>query len=150
MKKRRLKKGCWYIIIPFLAMAAIALFYLFTYLINEAGNACTKNAPAPPAKTIKKKPEEPKPTAQQIAFDNNLKEEINRFLHSPLRLDTGEIAVSVFNLSTNRAVFAYRDSMRLPPASCLKIATAVAALETLGMDSRLYSSLQIRGDMKGD
>ena len=72
MKKRRLKKGCWYIIIPFLAMAAIALFYLFTYLINEAGNACTKSAPAPPAKTIKKKPEEPKPTAQQIAFDNNL------------------------------------------------------------------------------
>ena len=150
MKKRRLKKGCWYIIIPFLAMAAIALFYLFTYLINEAGNACTKNVPAPPAKTIKKTPEEPKPTAQQIAFDNNLKEEINRFLHSPLRLDTGEIAVSVFNLSTNRTVFSYRDSMRLPPASCLKIATAVAALETLGMNSRLYSSLQIRGNMRGD
>lgn len=75
---------------------------------------------------------------------------VDSLMHLPQRLDTAQIAVSIYDLTTGRSVYSHHDNQLLPPASCMKIATAVAAMRTLGMGHQYSTSLLIRGTMRGD
>lgn len=75
---------------------------------------------------------------------------IDSLMHLPMRLDTTKIAISIFDLTTHQYIYSMHDQQLLPPASCMKIPTALAALRLLGMDHRYESSLQVRGTMRGD
>lgn len=87
---------------------------------------------------------------RQIDESNRMAQRIDSLLKLPHRLDTANIAVSVYDLTIQKYIYSLHDEQLLAPASCMKIPTAVAALKTLGMDHRYRTSLQVRGKMKGD
>ncbi len=75
---------------------------------------------------------------------------IDSFIHSPQRLDTTKMSISIYDITAMRQVYAMHDQQLLPPASCIKLPTAVAAMELLGMDCKMNASLLAKGTMKGD
>lgn len=75
---------------------------------------------------------------------------IDSFMHQPMRLDTNLIALSVFDATTQQQVYAYHDTQLLAPASCMKVATALAAIKYLGFDHHFHEALLVRGDIRRD
>lgn len=73
---------------------------------------------------------------------------LDSFLHAaPQRLDLDSIAVSVYDLTTGFSVFAHNETESFVPASCMKIATALCAIQTLGLDHNFSVTLQARGEV---
>ncbi|MGN0036591.1 MAG: D-alanyl-D-alanine carboxypeptidase/D-alanyl-D-alanine-endopeptidase [Bacteroidaceae bacterium] len=60
-------------------------------------------------------------------------------------LQTSEVGLAVYDLTADRMVFAYQDRKLYRPASVLKLVTAVAALDRLGPDHPLSTSLYAGG-----
>lgn len=89
-------------------------------------------------------------TPEMLHCDSVMAHKIDSFLHGPQRLDTNKIAISVFDATTQLPVFAYNENQSVVPASCMKIATAITALKTLGMNYRYEEFLLAQGDMKRD
>lgn len=75
---------------------------------------------------------------------------IDSLMHQPMRLDTSKIAICIYDLTSRQYAYRMHEEQLLPPASCMKMPTAIAALKVLGMDHRYTTSLQVRGKMKGD
>lgn len=82
--------------------------------------------------------------------DTLMAHSLDSLMRQPQRLDTSLISIAVFDLTASRPVWGHRPDTLLPPASCMKIATAVAALRTLGLEHEYRTSLQIRGTVRGD
>lgn len=89
-------------------------------------------------------------TPEMRACDEAMARRLDSLMHLPQTLDTSLIAVSVYDVTTESQVYEYHADKSMAPASCMKVATAVAALKTLGMNYRYNVSLQVRGEMKGD
>ncbi|MEE1288234.1 MAG: D-alanyl-D-alanine carboxypeptidase, partial [Bacteroidaceae bacterium] len=70
--------------------------------------------------------------------DSIMEERLARFIVSPTRLDTTDIAVSVWDLSSNTPVLQWHDQELMVPASSLKLLTAISALKRLGTDQRYH------------
>lgn len=87
---------------------------------------------------------------QQLRESQRMTERIDSLMHLPMRLDTANIAISIYDLTTRQHIYSMHDEQPLPPASCMKLPTAIAAVKLLGMDHRYNVSLQMRGKMKGD
>lgn len=75
---------------------------------------------------------------------------IAKLIRQSVRLDSTVLALSVYDVEAERYVSEYNGRMPLIPASCMKIATAVGALELLGDDYVYSSSVWARGTMVGD
>ncbi|MCM1079925.1 MAG: D-alanyl-D-alanine carboxypeptidase [Bacteroidales bacterium] len=82
--------------------------------------------------------------------DNMMTARIDSFMSLPMRLDHDDIAVSVYDVTTGRYVYEFNERKLLPPASCMKIPTAVAAIKTLGLNHRYHESLLVRGEIRRD
>lgn len=82
--------------------------------------------------------------------DTALKRRLAEFILKPTRLDTNNIAISVYDLTAKRPVLRWHDNWIMPPASCLKLLTALTALKTLGMEHQYTESMKISGKVKGD
>ena len=89
-------------------------------------------------------------TPEMRACDTIMARKLDSLMHIPQALDTSLIAVSVYDVTTESQVYEFHADKSMAPASCMKVATAVAALKTLGMDYKYNVSLQIRGEMKRD
>lgn len=89
-------------------------------------------------------------TPEMRACDTIMARRLDSLMHIPQALDTSLIAVSVYDVTTESQVYEFHADRSMAPASCMKVATAVAALKTLGMDYRYNVSLQVRGEMKRD
>lgn len=87
---------------------------------------------------------------QQLKESHRMTSRIDSLMKQPMRLDQQKIAIHVFDLTTQQDVYTFHDRQLLPPASCMKLATAVAAMKRLGMDYQYRVSLLKRGVMKGD
>lgn len=87
---------------------------------------------------------------RQLDETHLMAQRIDEFMHVPMRLDTALIAISIYDLTTQQHVYAMHQRQLLPPASCMKVPTAIAALKTLGMDHQYSTTLQVRGTMHGD
>lgn len=105
---------------------------------------CTE--PEPPAPVVK--PDSIAPEA--IAASEAMGVRLDSFMQSPSRLASSEIALSVYDLTARRVCYTWRASELLPPASCMKLPTAIAAVRLLGLGHRYTSSLQVRGTIIGD
>lgn len=87
--------------------------------------------------------------------DSAMIEKLKRFIASPTRLDTSDIAVSVWDLSSNSPVFQWHDHELMVPASSLKLLTAISALKRLGAKHKYHERVMITGTLsqgilKGD
>ena len=89
-------------------------------------------------------------TPEMRACDTIMARKLDSLINIPQTLDTSLIAISVYDVTTESQVYEFHADRSMAPASCMKVATAVAALKTLGMDYRYNVSLQIRGEMKRD
>lgn len=81
--------------------------------------------------------------------DSIMEERLARFIVSPTRLDTTDIAVSVWDLSSNMPVMQWHDHELMVPASSLKLLTAISALKRLGTAHRYHERVMITGTLKG-
>lgn len=89
-------------------------------------------------------------TPEMMYCDSVMAHKLDSFLHVPQRLDTNNIAICVFDATTQLPIFAYNEDESVVPASCMKLATAITALKTLGMNYRYEEHLLAKGEMKRD
>lgn len=89
-------------------------------------------------------------TMEMLKSDSIIAHRIDSIIRRPQYLDTSKIAISVYNLATQQTIYSRHDNDTLIPASCMKIATALTALERLGMNYRYKEHLLVRGEMKRD
>lgn len=82
--------------------------------------------------------------------DSVIERRISEFILKPTRLDTNNIAISVYDLTANTPVLQWHDTWIMPPASCLKLLTAITAIKTMGMDHQYEESMKILGKVQGD
>ncbi len=83
---------------------------------------------------------------------NNLKEigqALERLYSQSLRLDTTNISVEVYDIDSDSVVFSRHAHRLVPPASCMKLLTAVTAIEILGIDHCYTSQVVACGQQEG-
>lgn len=77
--------------------------------------------------------------------DSIMEQKLIRFINSPTRLDTNDIAVSVWDLSSNSPVIKWHDNELMVPASSLKLLTAISALKRLGVKHEYHEKILTTG-----
>lgn len=87
---------------------------------------------------------------EMLRHDSLVAVRLDSLMNIPQRLDTSLIAISVYDATSGLEVYHRHSDNMLPPASCMKIATALTAIETLGLDHRFSESISIRGTQIGD
>jgi len=133
-KRRRLKKrvrlGCIaLLLLPFLFICGYACRYVYGIFGGENSNDI-----------------EALDTIECVLGTDNVDVAMNVALANvvshPERIDTTQLAVSVWDLQQRCSVFRYRADVLMPPASCMKLLTAITALRRIGTDhmyeSRMY------------
>ena len=129
-KKRRLKKsvrrGCLCILV------AVMFFVLFT--VYE----CFRE------------PKEPEvPELDLVLGPDSVDEVLHRalgdLLRNPGRVDTNHLALSVYDLQQHCFVCQHNSNRLMPPASCMKLLTAINALHCLGTEHQYESQLSMQG-----
>lgn len=88
----------------------------------------------------------PHPTKHNIDMGNRL----DSLMHSPLRIDTAKISISVYDLNTNTTIYQHKSQTLRAPASCMKLVTAITALEYMGSDYMYNTKLYMQGKQVGD
>lgn len=84
------------------------------------------------------------PDSVDLAIAEKLATRVTR----ALRIDTARMGISVYDIERNCLVYEYHSHMRLIPASCMKLPTAIMALHYLGTDHKYESRLLIDGDVE--
>jgi D-alanyl-D-alanine carboxypeptidase/D-alanyl-D-alanine-endopeptidase (penicillin-binding protein 4) len=74
---------------------------------------------------------------------------LNALLKAPF-LRTSEVGLTVYDLTADTLLYAYRAEKRTRPASVQKVMTSVAALSTLGTEYTLRTTLTRQGELHGD
>lgn len=144
-KKRRLRKGRIAAALFVLAAICVGIYFLIKGIIYGIG--WIKGDAATDSKKEKK---EVVVTPEMKACDDAMMNKLDSIMHVPMRLDTSLIAISVYDATTQTQVYGFHADKAMIPASCMKIATAIAAIKGLGWDYTYNTSLQVRGEMKAD
>lgn len=143
-KKYRIKWGC----VTMFALAVVLLGVGLYYAVVGAVGLIKSWLPWNSAETAQVEVMELDP--QQLAESTKMTARLDSLMREPMRLDTSKIAVSVYDVTTQQQIYSLHDRQLLPPASCLKIATAITAMKKLGMNHEYHESLLIRGQLKRD
>ena len=85
----------------------------------------------------------------QTAPDPIMEQRLRAFAQAPSRLDTADVALAIYDLSADTVVFMMHEKELMPPASCIKLLTAVAALKRLGPDHKYQTHISTRGNVTG-
>ncbi|MDO4958444.1 MAG: D-alanyl-D-alanine carboxypeptidase [Prevotellaceae bacterium] len=142
-KKVRLRYGRIAAALCVLAAIVVLIYYiivggiaLFNWIFRSSEDT-EKNGKKPKVEV----------TPEMRACDEAMARRLDSLMNLPQTLDTSLIAVSVYDVTTESQVYEFHADKSMAPASCMKIATAVAALKTLGMNYHYNVSLQVRGEM---
>lgn len=65
-------------------------------------------------------------------------------------LGNTQLGLMVYDLTTNRPVFAHNERQRQRPASVMKLVTSITALDMLGVDYGYHTSICYKGRLVGD
>ena len=84
----------------------------------------------------------------RYGLDTLLAERLDHAVHHKQRMTDEQLSISVFDLTLGEPLYAFREQEHIPPASCLKLLTAVAALKYMGMDYEFHNRLSIKGDIQ--
>lgn len=76
-------------------------------------------------------------------------EKLEPTIYQPARLDTALIAVSIYDITLDAPVVQWHDKRMMPPASCMKLLTAITALQRLGMDHTYEERVAYHGRVHG-
>ena len=83
-----------------------------------------------------------------LPWPQNLQARIDTILMTPL-LETTQLGLMVYDLTADSTLYTYGHRQRLRPASTMKLLTAIAALDRLGSDYQLKTSLCYQGVIDG-
>lgn len=72
---------------------------------------------------------------------------IDSLLYTDTLLETTQVAVMVWDLTDDREVFSYNKRQLMRTASTMKLLTAITALDRLGADYQLRTSVYLKGDI---
>lgn len=136
-KRRRLKKsvrrGC--------AVAlAIPLFICLFHLLKAIGNLGSASDDEPEPELV---------TAADSARLADMGERLARLLNNPQRIDSSTISVEVCDITTGRTVYSRNAGRLVPPASCMKLLTAVSTMQFLGIGHNYTSRVLTTGEQNG-
>ena len=100
---------------------------------------------------------QPSPSSQPVSVERFISAklpdiilQLNRLCNHPQRLDTANIAIEVYDIDADTILFSHQAHKLVPPASCMKLLTAVTALEILGLDHTYNSQVVAHGSQQGD
>ena len=79
-------------------------------------------------------------------INQSVKEDLTSLIQSPQRLDTSLIAISIYDLTADKSIMQWHDNRLMIPASCLKLLTAITALERYGLKHMYNVSESIYGE----
>ncbi|MBQ9363013.1 MAG: D-alanyl-D-alanine carboxypeptidase [Bacteroidaceae bacterium] len=116
------------------------LFLLFAALLclgSCGGNGTKRNASEQDSDSI-----------VSHELDTLLAERLSHTVQHKLRMTDEQLSLSVFDLTIDEPLYAFRQQERIPPASCLKLLTAVTALKYMGLDYVYHNRLSIKGDIQ--
>lgn len=88
------------------------------------------------------------PAEGSLPWPQSLQARIDTILTTPL-LETTQLGLMVYDLTADSTLYTYGHRQRLRPASTMKVVTAVAALDRLGGDYQLKTSLYYTGTISG-
>lgn len=93
--------------------------------------------------------------AEEVALptthlDTIIGQRMDSLMHSRMRIDTEKASVSIYSLRTNTMVYEHKSKQLRVPASCMKLLTAITALDTMGCDYVFKEELHYSGKIKGD
>lgn len=149
-KRYRIRWGRVAMLIAALAAVGIAIYYavvgivaLFSWLISLIDGMIDSNRNEDRAPQVVS-------AYQQMDMTNGMTARIDSFMTLPTRLDKKNIAVEVYDLTTQQTTYFYQNRLSLVPASCMKIPTAIAALKMLGMNHKYKTTLSIKGTVRND
>ena len=98
----------------------------------------------PPKDTLKAEID----TSIYILQDNLLLgQKIDRILNGKLNINAKKLSVCIFDISTNTYITRHNDEELMAPASCMKLLTAVTAIDRLGQNYAFCDSLFIKGEV---
>ena len=75
---------------------------------------------------------------------------LDRLYTQSLRLDTADIAIEVYDIDSDTLLYSRNAHRLVPTASCMKLLTAVTALNLLGIDHAYSSRVVACGNQQGD
>lgn len=135
-KRRRLKKsvrwGCW------LVLAVPLLLYVGTgWLMQRSGIRHDGETVMDTVAVV------------DIAALGEMQARMEQLMRSPQNLDATTIALAVYDLQTGRAVYRRNADRLAAPASCMKLLTAVTAMEYLGLGHQFVSRVLLNGEQTG-
>lgn len=107
---------------------------------NKGGDACGYRTEGEEAKSD---------ALVSVSADSLMQVKLARFVAQPTRLDTSDIALSVWDLSAQTNVFQWHDQELMVPASSLKLLTAISAMKRLGTEHCYKERVMITGDVSG-
>ncbi len=88
------------------------------------------------------------PAEGSLPWPQSLQARIDTILTTPL-LETTQLGLMVYDLTADSTLYTFGHRQRLRPASTMKVVTAVAALDRLGSDYQLKTSLYYTGTISG-
>lgn len=127
--KKSVKRGCSVILLGLLLLLCLPLVRCIRHAVQEEQEEDVI-VPLPPD-----------------SLDLAVADRLQALVESPQRIDTSQLAISVFDLQRHCTVYQYRSGEWMPPASCMKLLTAVSALHYLGTDHQYCSLVSTRGSL---
>lgn len=88
---------------------------------------------------------EPGHVVNPLPIDTVLRTDLEKF--SQQKRVEGNFAFHVYDLTAEKPVYGYNETMALPSASCMKLLSGIAGLHLLGTDYRYQTSIMTRGKM---
>ena len=88
------------------------------------------------------------PAEGSLPWPQSLQARIDTILTTPL-LETTQLGLMVYDLTADSTLYTFGHRQRLRPASTMKVVTAVAALDRLGSDYQLTTSIYNTGTISG-
>ena len=79
-----------------------------------------------------------------------IRERMERLMQSTQNLDTATISLAVYDIASGQTVFRSQADRLAAPASCMKLLTAVAAMEYLGIGHQFVTRVLLNGEQAGD
>lgn len=126
------------------AVTVIAVIMFAVIIYNITGSFGTKNEV--PSDSVEVEVVSP----EILRSDSIITGKIEKVIENWRLSDSTELAITLYDATIRHTVYRRNSSDTLAPASCMKIATAIAALKTLGMDYQFTTTLKIRGEVRKD
>ena len=86
-------------------------------------------------------------TAVVLPWPQNVQARLDSLMKTPL-LETTQLGLMVYDLSDDSVLYSFGAKQTLRPASTMKLLTAVTAIDLLGSEYRLNTSLRYQGAIK--